>query len=326
MKLLVIKMSSLGDVVQARESLACIPHATVDWVIEKPFKELIEGYVSRTLVVETKKWRKNPFKYRTEILSFIKLLREESYDAVLDLQGNFKSSLVLMFAKGKKKIGFGSKTVPEKINLLFTSDKVNPPKNENIRLDYRAIFDAAFPIEDVKKEGKISNSYTEVMICPGSMWKNKQLPLPALKDFLELFSKKYSSTFHFLWGNEEEKVVAEDLQKSFSGSTMVPRLSLTQLESKIKEMDLLIGMDSFPLHLAGACNIPTWGLFGPSSATKYSPVSDQAFFFQGTCPYGRTFEKRCPILRTCPTGACLRERTGKEIFDHFEIATKAPTR
>src|SRR6187402_1475471 len=109
MKLLIIKTSSLGDIVQARESLPCLPPADVDWVVEKPFSELVEGRVHKVLTTETKKWRKNPFKWFSEIRAFIRELRKTRYDVIVDLQGNFKSSLILAFARGVKKVGFGLK-------------------------------------------------------------------------------------------------------------------------------------------------------------------------------------------------------------------------
>lgn len=308
MNLLILKTSSLGDIVQARESLPLIPKGIeVDWVVEKPFQDLVEGRVHKTYPIETKKWRKNPFKWFSEIKCFIQELRQTHYDFIIDLQGNFKSSLILAFAKGTKKVGFGKSSVPEKINLLFTSVQYDPPLNQNIRNDYLFLLKQTLNFEGEISYPKKTEIFKNVLVCPGSAWKNKQLSNEDLLFFLQAFQEVSSCTFHFLWGNPQEKESAEKLAGKFS-SQLIPRLSLKELEAFVATMDLVIAMDSFPLHLAGSLGIPTMGFFGPSSSSKYNPLGPQARIYQGPCPYGRTFPKRCPLLRTCPTGACLKNR------------------
>jgi heptosyltransferase-1 len=77
-------------------------------------------------------------------------------------------------------------------------------------------------------------------------------------------------------------------------------------------------MDSATLHLCGTTSTPSFSLFGPSSASIYKPLGEHHVAFQGSCPYGRTFVKRCPILRTCKTGACMKDLTAKRIFQDLE--------
>lgn len=315
MKLLVVKMSSLGDIIHAKEALSCVPDVTVDWVVEKPFEDLVKGSVNKVLTVDTKKWRKKPFYYRKEIMAFIRDLRSEDYDVIVDVQGNIKSSLVLAFAVGRKKIGFGVKTVPEKINLFFTSSQADPPFGKNIRQDYLFLLEKALHfVSDFKVYPK-GTKYQKVLVCPFSAWKNKEIPQEHFVRFLTLFQECYHSEFYFLWGSPSEEIQAKELQAAFPGSILIPRLSLPELEKHVKTMDFVIAMDSFPLHLAGSLGKPSLAFFGPTSAPKYNPMGEQALFYQGACPYGEKFEKRCPKLRTCPTGACLREKTGDELWE-----------
>jgi heptosyltransferase-1 len=69
--------------------------------------------------------------------------------------------------------------------------------------------------------------------------------------------------------------------------------------------------------LAGSTSTPTYSIFGASSAQKYKPIGTCHKAFQGECPYGKTFEKRCDILRTCKTGACIKQLQGEQLFNHF---------
>ncbi len=322
MKILIVKTSSLGDIIHAFPVLNYIkakePNAEISWVVEKPFASLVEAHplVDHAYIVETKRWRKKrAFK---EISQFKKELQKETFDVVFDLQGNLKSGLITSCAKSKTKVGFGYKTAAEWPNILFTNQRCNPPTGENIRDDYLYLvkqffhdFSLSFetktllklsPQEEDQLERLSLSNEQKILVCPGSAWRNKQLPHATLVNFLENYSHGH---FYFLWGNPEEQKEAQQLHEQFSNSTLLDKFSLPALQHLMSRMDLVVAMDSLPLHLAGTTGTATYAFFGPSSAEKYSPQGPQHHYFQGNCPYGKTFEKRCPILRKCKTGACL---------------------
>ena len=107
MKLLVVKLSSLGDVVHCMPAVQdirrALPQAQIDWVVERSFSALVrrcEG-VTRVIECELRRWRKSPFsgQTRAEWHSFKTELQREAYDAVIDLQGLTKSALVAWLAR-----------------------------------------------------------------------------------------------------------------------------------------------------------------------------------------------------------------------------------
>jgi heptosyltransferase-1 len=110
------------------------------------------------------------------------------------------------------------------------------------------------------------------------------------------------------------------LQQRLPGAQILDRLPLPVLQNFMAAVDLVIAMDSLPLHLAATTSTATYGFFGPSLGLKYQPQGPQHHAFQGCCPYGQIFAKRCPALRTCPTGACLREANGEQLFKQFAAA------
>ena len=97
-------------------------------------------------------------------------------------------------------------------------------------------------------------------------------------------------------------------------STLLPKMTLPVWQRLMCEMDLICTVDSSALHLAATTNTPTYSFFGPSSSSIYKPVGDSHNSIQGPCPYGKTFAKRCPALRSCKTGACLKGLKIKELF------------
>ncbi len=346
MKVLLIKTSALGDIVQALPVVSYLkkrdPAVEIDWVLEKSHADLVQAHpdVDHILTIETKLWRQHLFEKPTwsTMADFRKDLQQKKYDVLFDLQGNIKSGLITCLARANDKVGFGRKSVAEWPNLLTTHQKFDPLPGKNIRTDYldlvRNYFKDESKAEEQKIELKISSEQRakinqviqhkhligrpRIMVCPGSAWKNKQLTAETLKIFLKKLQKQLNCAFLLIWGSEAEKSLVHDLHAEHPfDSLIVERLTLPGLQNLMAEMDLIVAVDSLPLHLAGTTGVATFSIFGASSAQKYKPLGKQHHALQGMCPYNRQFEKRCPILRTCATGACIRELDAESIFRSF---------
>jgi heptosyltransferase-1 len=107
LKILFVKLSSLGDVVHAMAALQdirrALPQAQIDWVVERGFGTLVRRCkgVHRVIECELRRWRQSPFSGQTRQAwrSFKAELQCEAYDAVIDLQGLSKSALISWLAK-----------------------------------------------------------------------------------------------------------------------------------------------------------------------------------------------------------------------------------
>lgn len=331
MKILIVKTSSLGDIIHVFPVIGFLkqkyPDSQIDWVVEAPFAELVEAHpqIDKVFRIETKNWRKG--KNLQSFWKFRKTLQNSHYDVLFDLQGNAKSGFFTFLAKARQKVGFGRKNVPEWPNLLVTNTKIHFPSGKNIRQDYLHVVQSHLGDQTLYEDkGALLNISHEdkavikrilddprltkrplVMVCSGSAWPNKQMTQIALETSLKNLHKKENCSFLFVWGNDEEKKSAQAFRQVFEDcSIVVDRLPIPVLQNLMSHMHLVIAMDSLPLHLAGTTAVPTFGVFGASSAQKYQPLGEQHRFFQGSCPYGQKFEKRCPRLRTCKTGACIR--------------------
>lgn len=314
MKVLIVKSSSLGDIIQCFPVLnylhEVLPGVHVDWVVEKQFAALVEAHplVHRAVL---KKWSE---------------IRKETYDYIFDLQGNCKSGIVTLIAHSLHKIGFSFTSAREWPNILATNTRFSVPKNINIRLQYLSILEQFFQkkIEssqavclESKNLEKIS-SYCQkyVMVCPGSKWVNKQLKEEALGVFLKALYEQYDMRFLFVWGTEEEKESCEKMQTPFS--VVLPmQLDIPTWQCLMNEMELVIAVDSSALHLCGTTKTPSFSVFGPTASSVFKPLGDQHLAFQGKCPYNRNFVKQCPLLRTCPTGACMKEIKVEDLLHEF---------
>jgi heptosyltransferase-1 len=349
MQILIVKTSALGDIVHTFPALNFLKSLTkedsisIDWIVEKPFAPLVRSHpaIRNVHEIDSKKWRKSPFSKETwaEIAQFRSSLQEKQYDLVFDLQGNTKSGLATFLSRASVKVGFGYLRVPEWPNLLVTNRRFTPPSSQNIREDYLFLLKSIFneeepPVADSQISLKISmeeedllteimaqpslQQGTKILVCPGSNWENKQLSPETLLTFLKRIEAPLDGRFIIAWGNPKEKEGALKLSSNFpKRSYIVPKLSLPALQNLMGRVDLVIAMDSLPLHLAGTTNTPTFSVFGPSSAKKYKPIGSQHHALQGSCPYNRTFEKRCPILRSCSTGLCMKGLTDDALYAPF---------
>jgi heptosyltransferase-1 len=156
----------------------------------------------------------------------------------------------------------------------------------------------------------------KVMVCPGSRWPNKQLPSEAMASFLVQIQENFGADYYLMWGDLNEKQYCLELQQKVSG-IVVDRLSVPAWQNLMSEMDLVIAVDSAALHLCGTTGTPSFSLFGPTSPSIFKPLGAMHLAVQGDCPYNKSFEKACPLLRTCSTGACIRNLTPDWIFGRF---------
>jgi len=344
LSILIVKTSSAGDIVQSFPVLEYLkqkfPKARIDWVVESPFAELVLAHplVSNVHVADTKKWRRG--RGLKGFLKFRRRIQKMKYDVLFDLQGNLKSGLIGSLAKAKDKVGFGFKSVPESVNLLFTRHRFDPKPGQNIRLDYLSLPQRYFDDTEVFQEKGVQLGLNQVqqfklesilqklhpfqarriMVCNGAKWPSKCVPYHTLLSFLQLVDEKYRCVFVLTWGNEKERERAEKLYDHFKDrAILIDKLSLPTLQNLMEHMDLVVAMDSLPLHLAATtASTSTLGIFGPSSSIKYAPLGEHHLKVQGICPIGYFFEKRCPILRSCTSKACIKNLSGEKLYHSLE--------
>jgi heptosyltransferase I len=339
MNILIVKTSAIGDIVQSFTILEYLkekfPHAQIDWVVSKNNSSLVSSHplIRKAIYFDLKTGL---------IFKSIKNLRSSFYDVVFDLQGNSKSGLITLLARGKNKVGFGWKSISEWPNLLSTNFQYDISKKINIRVQYLKLIQSYFldkstfplkkiilKINDEEKaqidlilnnkifqSGKLDKK-TNILIAPCSKWKNKEIPLSILIDFMNLINKHLGVIFILAWGDQNERSICLKIAQNFENSFILDKLSLPVLQNLIKELDLVIAMDSSILHLSGSVNTPSFSFFGPTAPEVYKPIGNKHFAFQGKCDFQKTFLGRCPHLRTCQKPSCIKEFEAEKIFNLF---------
>ncbi len=307
-RLLIVKLSSLGDIAQVLPLLdalhAAVPFARIDWACEEEFAPLLRTQpgIHHIHAFPIRRLRKTGRGWKALFNAF-RSLRHVEYDTVFDLQGNCKSALITYLARAQRKIGFGPQSARERPNTWVTTHHVEVPRSAPIRAQYLSLIQSHFPHTQYipSQATRPLNLTPRILVCPGTTWKTKQLPLDRWRAIL---AQHAPAAFLYIWGTESEKQTCLALQAT-AGGTLVDKLTLPALYQLIRASDRVLAVDSGLLHLAAAAGTPTTSYFGPTLASVFAPQGALHLSHQGTCPYGLTFDKQCPRLRTCPTGACM---------------------
>ncbi|MCB1136732.1 MAG: lipopolysaccharide heptosyltransferase I, partial [Chlamydiia bacterium] len=347
MQILIVKTSALGDIIQCYPVLnylkALDPTVHIDWIVEEAAQDLVSRhpYVRSALPIQSKLWRKQLLHPNTwsQISTFKRKLQSTYYDVVFDLQGNCKSAVFTAMARGRVKVGFGRRSVPESPNLLVTQRRFDPDSRLNVRDRYIFLLESFFGQKHPATSGPAllltdqERSHIEhiatkwasaVIVCPHSRWTNKQVPMRLLAAALRELQQETGLPYLLSWGNAQERATAEDLCIGLEAE-LLPALSLPEFQGLMARAVAVVSMDSLPLHLCGTTSTPCFGFFGPSLGSIYSPSGVDSSYHQGTCPYNEHFMTRCRKLRSCATGACMATTSERTLVDwwHQRIASKS---
>lgn len=351
--ILLVRTSAIGDVVQTfpvvEHLRAKFPNAKIDWVVEKGIAPLLkqlrgsncdQPLIDDVIEIEMKKWAKSPWTQESR-LAFKKCvdrLRACEYDLVFDLQGNIKSALITMVTRAKEKVGYGWDSVREKPNVLATSHRFDFPPDLNIRekylklvqtyckdsepfvsrgITFELLSDEALRLEELLRQ-PIMQHPLKLMVAVGSKWKNKKIKDETLIALLKQVQDKTGAALIWIYGSAEEKESTQKLLSLFPRhASAVGGLTLPLWQALMRHVNGIIAVDSAALHFAGTTQTPSFSLFGPTSANIFKPLGQHHQAYQGSCPYGKSFHKQCPILRSCATGACMKEITLEQLEGPF---------
>ncbi len=279
MRIAIVKLSALGDIIHAMSVLQFIkrhlPDSTVDWVVEEGFKDVLASNpdINQILTVNIKRAKKEKsFKLLFQTLRKLKKLKK--YDIVIDMQGLLKSAIVSSLIPSEKTFGFDKASLRERFATSFYSDTCQIKYAENVIKRNAFIVSSALGLiishNDILNKQPflhfnnsfkpyfLQNDRPNIAFVPGASFDSKVYPV---ENFGQL-ALALDANITLLWGNEKEKIMAEKIQQIAPEVTLSVQLSLGELKAFIGQMNLVIGGDTGPTHMAWALNIPSITLFG----------------------------------------------------------------
>lgn len=286
MKIAIVKLSALGDIVHAMVALQFIkqhrPDILIDWVVEERFAELLRFNpdIDQLLTVNLKGLKARKLGLFDEIAK-VNRFAENRYDLVIDAQGLLKSAITA-FLLGNRRAGFNKHSIRESFASLFYQIQVDSPYDSNsIDRNAQVIAEplgvAISPDQILAKHAFLF--FNQPAIAPaeyrhaakrnilyviGSTWPSRNYPK---EQFLEVING-FAQHALVIWGNDAEREAATWLAERSEQVTVLPKLDLNSLKALIAAMDLVIGNDTGPTHMAWGLNRPSITLFGPTPVSR----------------------------------------------------------
>ena len=291
MKIAIVKLSALGDIVHAMIVLQFIKKYNqaieIDWLVEEGYKELLEPHpdINKVLVVNMKKVKKKKSPY----LLYKELRRVRQfgpYDLVIDMQSLIKSAIISRFIPSKLTLGFDKSSAREGLASIFYNKTFKFAYDKNvIERNFELIkfaLNLPFKLEEVKYKlpflyfqkkhlnPALSNIKKNIVLIPGASFSSKCYPK---ERFVEL-TRQIDANYIIIWGNDREKIIADEIKYQSQHVVVMHKLSLDALISLINQVDLVIGSDTGPTHMAWALNIPSITLFGPTPGYRNTCITN----------------------------------------------------
>tara|TARA_B100000787_G_scaffold159823_1_gene138267 strand:+ start:1578 stop:2573 length:996 start_codon:yes stop_codon:yes gene_type:complete len=290
MKIAIVKLSALGDIIHAMIVLQYIkkynPEIEIDWIVEERYQELLKFNpdINKVHVINIKE-AKQKKSFFSLIKELIKVRKFGVYDLVIDMQGLIKSSIISRLIPSTLTLGFDKSSVRESLSSIFYNKtfKIAYDKNaieRNFELVKFAL-DLPFKFEEVRdklpylysaKKHSIlgfSNIKKNIVLIPGASFYAKRYPV---KNFAKL-ANLIDANYLIVWGNDEEKLLAEKVQNFAPHINLCEKLSIESLIFIVSQSNLVIGSDTGPTHMGWALNVPSITLFGPTPGYRNTMVT-----------------------------------------------------
>jgi heptosyltransferase I len=323
MRFLIVRLSSIGDIVHALPAVSALgeafPQADIWWAIEKRHRGLLNGnpFVHRVISLDTLGWRSRPASRYTleEVARSIHALRELPFDAAIDFQGLIKSGLIAWICRSGERLGFTENWLREPAAGVFYTERVAPHGRRHViemnlalveRLGVPALQPQQwrFPLprntsdEQAVEQRLAALGVKEfIIINPGGGWAAKRWSPQDYTELLRLIERRHDE---FGWrilltgSPDEEALIREILEGADSKQAAYFASTLTEFIALAGRAQLFVGGDTGPLHLAAAVGTPIVAIYGPTDRARNGPFSPADITLSNAAPIDHTRRGRNP--------------------------------
>lgn len=293
MRVLIVKTSSMGDVVHALPAISdmanAFPDMQIDWLAERGFT-CIPGQhraVRRVIPLQWRKWRKSLRNHETRaaLCAWRAEMSREHYDLIIDMQGLLKSAIFACFADGPRG-GYDWRSIREPIASLFYQRKAQVSRQLHAvdRCRHLASQLLGYPLPDTPPDFGLRSSpaawtpgpqpFAVLIPCasrPEKLW--PQANWVTVGQSLQARGWRVA----IMWGSSEEQRLAQGIADKIDGAAVPPFLTVQQAGDTLAQAELVIGLDTGMTHLAAAHGRPTVGIYcdhepGLAGLTGSGPV------------------------------------------------------
>ena len=310
-KILVVKTSSLGDIIHSFPALTVLnrifPDAEIDFLVNTQFAGLLD-YAPVKIHKVVLYDRKKIGSFRYCIPSGIKLarqLRREKYDLVIDFQGLFRSSIFAFLARAVH--GACGFAVPrEKVSAWFYRYKAEcrcvHAVERNVEL-LNVLFNVNYRVPDVnipqtnsvELPSGVPEKYT--LLLPGARWASKCFPVSLFSEIAAALTANGRKVV--LAGSRDEENACQRILENAGHDPDIcntaGKTDMRQLFELIRKADAVVCNDSGPLHIASVMNKKIFCFFGPTKPDRTGPWNYEAKVYQSAAECIGCLKRECPL-------------------------------
>ena len=336
-RILLIRLSAIGDVIHALHALAALkaarPEAHVGFLVEDRAASLIEGHpdIDMVHVYRRKDWQESlltsPTRVVGEAAKLVRELRSCRYEVAVDFQGNLKGGVLARLSGAPRRIGLAAGFGKEG-NHRFQTEWVEPGPDAIHRVD-RALAlvaplgangrrgtlrvavrpgDAAAMDEFLAVESLADGRFA--LLHPGTsrFGLHKRWPASRFGELAMRLAAERDLRSVVTWGPGEEGLAREAVEGSGGAAVAGPRTPrLTALARLAERAAVVVAADTGALHLAALIGTPTLGLFGPKDPAVYGPRGARAAVVT------KGVDCSPCSKRSCPDPVCMKSITVEDV-------------
>ena len=286
MRILVVRLSSLGDVVHAIPGVAALrrgyPDARIDWLVDNRYSELVDlvTVVDRRIGISRRHWKNIP--------EVVRELRNNRYDVTIDLQGLIKSSFLARMSGAPRVIGFGDSDLRESFAGAFYTDNPQIEWTGHVVEKNLALISKCFKIDRSFWEFPIADVVSEsvnavlnglgpdkpgsfVVLNIGAAWPSKTWIPERFGDLARFIDRRYGMHSVVTWGTGELSLAEQVVQHSEGSAVLSPIATIRDLVAIIRQASIVVSADTGPLQIAAALKPPIVGIYGPTDPRRNGP-------------------------------------------------------
>lgn len=288
MRILIVKLGSIGDIVHTLPALAALraglPQAEISWVVERQSAEILKDnpILDRLIEVDTKALRRGLMSGETlrAPRQQLRRLRASAFDLALDFQGLIKSASIARLSGARRVFGYARAGLREPASTVFLSKRITiPPHTHVIRkalllvqgaLGISAPVEISFPVGVTREAQAEAERATDgaagnyAILNPAGGWPTKLWSAEKFGALSDLLWTNYGMRSLVTYGPGEEHLAETVRQSSQSQQATPVKLSLKGFYALAKNARVYVGGDTGPTHIAVAARAPIVGLFGPT--------------------------------------------------------------
>ncbi|HEV2859530.1 MAG TPA: glycosyltransferase family 9 protein [Pyrinomonadaceae bacterium] len=302
MRILFVKLGSIGDIVHALPALAAVrralPRAEISWAVERRAAEILRDnrFINTLIEVDTKGLRRWPVSGETLLAprQQLRRLRASPFDLAIDFQGLLKSAAVARLSGARRRVGFARPHLREPASRFLLSETVEVPARSHVIRKNLALAagaarvpvpsdpeDFEFPIHTSPAHEREADEIVGLagerfaVLNPGGGWPTKLWDAERFGRLADALRLEHGLRSVVTYGPGERELAERAAEASQTDSAIPASPSLKGFYALVKRAAFYVGGDTGPTHLAVAARAPVVGLFGPTEWWRNGSPRDE---------------------------------------------------